>query len=491
MKYLFLVIFVLLVLASVAMHISAPVAQSDVPVLYWVTDGNPAREQQIELFNQWMIRHGYTASDGRPAFELRMDVINRDPSKMIIQGLSGMGGDILDLGPADVPYFQAMGLLHDITDDAVRLGFDTSHTYKAIENDICINGRQYAFPCNVYVNMYWVNNGTFRRFGLSPPPKRWTLDEFEAVGRAFVERANTPGKPRIAFFANAIDLKLMMRSSGLSIFNETLTRSMLDDPIAVDCISRLNRWINEYHLIPTRAEYESFAATSSYGGQAMYLFYTGRYAMISYGRYALIRLREYPEIDLSVVEPPHAIFPIAVTGSRPAGIYQGSRYKDLAVRFLQFLTDEQYNLQIVRDADALPPNPSYTRHQEFLRPVGYPNEWDCHQAFAQAAESIAVSVPHSPFILGSVVDRYFYRAQDLVLNQLDDAEHAFREAARLINKTIDRNLREDPGLKQHYDRLVGQQQQIDALLAAGRKVPIELIENPFYKRYYAFLGLLE
>ena len=491
MKYLFLIILILLVVASIGIYLSMPAAKSDVPVLYWVTDGNPARKQQIEIFHQWMIKRGYTTDDGRPACEMRIDVINRDRSKMVIQGLSGMGGDILDAVPGDMPYFQALGLLEDVTELGLRLGFDPSHTYKAIESDLCIDGRQYAFPCNVYVHMYWVNVETFRRYGLKPPPRRWTFDEFEERGREFVQKANSPGKPRTAFFTNNVDIRVLMRSMGLSIYNETLTRCTLDDPRAARCAERLYKWIYEDHLIPTKAESDSFAATSDYGGLDMHLFHSGQYAMIKYGRYGLIRFRQFGEMELVVVESPHGGFPVAETGTRAACIYHGGKYKDLAAYFLEYLASEDYNMQIVRDADALPPNPEYTRCEAFLRPSSFPGEEGCHEVFAEAAKNIAISKAYSPFILGSVADRYLFKAYDRVMNRLANAEAAFQQTTKLINKTIDRNINEDDSLKQRYDRLMARQKEIDILKANHQKIPAQLIENPFHKRYYESLGLLE
>src|ERR1700712_2817554 len=59
MKTVFAVIAVLLCAAAAGTYISYPDVRSEVPVLYWVTDINPAREEQIAGFHRWLITTGH------------------------------------------------------------------------------------------------------------------------------------------------------------------------------------------------------------------------------------------------------------------------------------------------------------------------------------------------------------------------------------------------------------------------------------------------
>ncbi|HQY89894.1 MAG TPA: hypothetical protein PK402_14675, partial [Tepidisphaeraceae bacterium] len=58
MKYVFLVAFILLLLASLVTWSISPSA-SETPVIYWVTDSNPARIDQVKLFHDWLIKNGH------------------------------------------------------------------------------------------------------------------------------------------------------------------------------------------------------------------------------------------------------------------------------------------------------------------------------------------------------------------------------------------------------------------------------------------------
>ena len=83
-------------------------------MLTWCTDDNPARRDQVERLGPWLKKKGY------PAFAVQLDIANSDDSKKIIQGVSGVGDDLVDIGDEKIPYFRAMGLLHDLTEDGAQ-----------------------------------------------------------------------------------------------------------------------------------------------------------------------------------------------------------------------------------------------------------------------------------------------------------------------------------------------------------------------------------
>lgn len=51
---------------------------------------------------------------------MKVDYANRDVSKQIIQGVSGVGGDVMDIWSpgGDMHYFKEIGILEDVTDSS-------------------------------------------------------------------------------------------------------------------------------------------------------------------------------------------------------------------------------------------------------------------------------------------------------------------------------------------------------------------------------------
>ena len=482
MKYIFLVCGIILIAVSFAVYYMNPEKESKDPVIYWVTDANPARVEQINLFQKWLKKNNY------PKIELRIDTANRQTSKKIIQCVSGVGGDCMDLSGGDMRYFHSMGLLVDVTDWGKELNFSPSTTWKAMIPEITIDSRQYQYPCNVSVNLYWVNKETFKKYNLPIPPISWTFDEFEKQGKEFVSVANKGKRYNSIFFLNQIDTRIMHRSLGLSALNESLTKCTLNDPRYIEVLKLKYKWTYKDRIIPSQADMDAVSTAAGYGGAGMQLFNSGNFAMYQCGRYALIQFRKFGKLDLAVIRPPYAEFENTHTATRANAIYAGSKNKELAKYFLSFLASKEYNMQIVDDADALPPNPKYTKIEEFLRPKKWPNEWGCHKIFADAMQDIAVGGAYSPFILFSVLNRITGNLENTFMAGINTAEYAAKESEIRINKEIKRNCTEDAELGKIYQKQLEKQKQIDALRKAGKKIPVALIDNPFYKKYYIYKG---
>lgn len=512
MKYIFLGILSFLALASAVRYFTLPDSASPVPVIYWVTDSNPARQEQVELFHHWLRKNGHVVRDennnpiwGRngklqTTVELRLDTANTDETKRIVQGVSGISGDLVDIGSGRaLIYYNQIGLLHDLTGRAKTLEFDPSTTFPAIVPEITQDGRQYSYPCNVAFGMYWVNADTFRKYGQPLPPEMPTIEEFERMGKAFVAAANTPDQRHRVFYANGMNAQHMMRSDGVATFNETLTACVLDDPRAIKAVETYYKWIYEDHLLPSNADRQSMTTASGYGGADLQLFNNGIYAMLSNGRHAVIQFREFnktrqqrgqPLMDLKVVAPPYFHFPNVGAYTRAAMVYQGSKNKDLAVLFLAYLASEEYNLQVVRDGDSLPPNPKYCLTDAYNRPPEHPEEWGWHEPFYKISE-YAIGDDYSPYVVPATTTRAVGRGIDMVLNRRATADQAMKETTRELNSEIRRTLKENPRLKSDFEPMAALQKKIDQRRANGQPVPLSWIKNPFHRVYYQKMGWIE
>lgn len=466
------------------MYLNNDEVASEVPIIYWVTDPNPARVQQVAAFHDWMKKNGY------PAVELRLDTSNQDVSKKLIQGVSGVGSDIIDLGSPNIDFFRRTGLLLDITEYAKSMGFTTDTTFRALESDLTHDGRQYSYPCNISLGGLVINREAFRRLGMETPPERWDFNTFEEIGKEYVKRANQ-GLPRqMYFFVDQLERTSLWRSLGMSVFNETLTACTLDDPRYVQILELIYKWTYVDRLLPTAADTASMATEAGYGGQRLQLFKSGNYAMVYTGRHGIILFREAGNLDLDVSELPNGGFPNIVISTRAANIYTGSRHPELAAYFLKFLASEEYNQLIVEDGDGLPPRPDQARTEAFTHPAKYPNEHDFHEPFYRFSEEIAIASSYSPYVLPSIVTRIERSAFDAFMFNRITASQAAQMAATNINMEIQRTLKDDPSLQAEYEQQVEIQKKIDVLKAKGEPIPVEWIRNPFYRQYYRATGQL-
>lgn len=499
MKWVFVAALIMLVVAGSVTVLTEPDLRTDVPVIYWVTDRNPARLEQVELFHQWLIDEGHTTAEGTPVAELRLDIAERDPtnSKKIIQSVAGVAADIMD---CDIGQMHALGVLRDVTEDAERLNFGVDQTYAALDPVLTRDGRQYGFPCNVGVNSMWANVETFKKYELELPPLHWTVEEFETIGREFVVKANPPGQREPVFFVGNLGdwqgrylMISLIRSKGLSVFNETMTAAAVDDPRMAEILGKFRQWTYEEHLAPTGAEVSSFSSQAGYGGADLPLFAEGRIGVIICGRWALIRMREYenpPVAQVSYFPTPEGGFANDIILARSAAVYKGSDHPELAVLFLAFLASDPYSQQIVENADAMPPSPALAETEAYAHPPDHPNEWGIHTPMYESAKHRSIAHALSPFVSDSIVIRHMTQAVEKVMADppLATPEDAARVMAKAIDNEIMLTIQESSRLADRYAQLVETQKKIDAHRAEGKPVPLEWITNPFHRKYYVEQG---
>jgi multiple sugar transport system substrate-binding protein len=504
MKYVFLVCFAALLAGSLITYNNLPDMRSDRPVIYWVTDDNPARTEQVKIFNQqWL-----PGQENAPPTLLRLDAAaaTDDLTKKIVQSVAGVGGDLIDLWMGgNMRFFDQMALLRPVTEQAQTLGFGPDKTFPALREDVGITSddgtyTQFQFPCNVACDMFLVNKKTLRKYEQPIPSMRWTVDEFERMGKAYVAAANA-GNPRLRnFYASSVPLEVLRRSFGGSRYNETMTRCTLDQPFSIQALKKIDQWMHVDRLIPTEGDLQSISTQSGYGGQGPQLFFMGHIVLMNTSRHTIIQTRQFdvqlkkegkPPMDLGLVEPPHGGFPNVFIGTRAASVYAGSKHPERAVWFLKYLASEDYNMQIVRDGDGLPPNPEFCKTEEYLRPPDHPNEWEVHANWAEAALVDGVGNSYSPFVLHDTAARIDEEEYDKFIYGQQTAEQAGAAMTRRINFEIDRNLREKPKLRPRYEALTQRQAQIDRLKSEGRKIPANLILNPYHLAYYKAKGMLD
>ena len=484
MKRLFLISFLVLAVASVVTFWSLPEQQSDRPIVYWAVMPDPSKLAVRDAFYEWR------EEQGLPPVELRLDAANRDLTKKMIQGVSGMGSDIVDAGGLQMQPLQNAGVLADVTEYAEQYGFTPDRTYPAAVSEMVFGGRQYSFPRNVVANALWLNVDTFERLGVELPSRRWTLDDFERIGRAFVAAANPPGTRQRVYFTSYVPRKAMRRSLGTCFFNETLTRCTLDDPRNVELMQRVHQWVVVDQLAASREAERAFEVDGTGFRAKVALLHRGTYGMLYLGRWALILLRELEPVQLAAVETPHGGFPNIDINVGGVGVYAGSEHPEIAASFLGFLTSERYNLLVARTGDSLPPVPAYTDTEAYLRPPGQQHEWGSHEVFSESALEIGIGQPSSPYVLSSTTLRIEVDAYDsMIAGRITPEEYA-EESAWRINREINITLENNPALKPAYGEALARQARIDALRAAGRPVPAAWIDNPFHRAYYRHMGWL-
>jgi len=487
MQNIFLIVLgVLVVFSQLMVYRSGKKDGTSANVLYWATDPNPVRLRQVELFRQWLKKNHY------PDIELRIDTANNGLQKAVVQGVAGVASDLIDVPNQYIHYLNQIGMIKDLTTEVAEFGIGENSTYPSLHSYLYQNGKLCGFPCNIGMFSLMVNVGLFEKLGMAPPPARWSLDQFEAIGLEFTRRANVGAKRQSVFFINQLHSETIARSMGVTWFNETYTASCVRENRWVECAKRLKRWSVDLRLVPSKADFESITAEAGFGGSLNQLFYTEHYGMISTGNYSLIQLRLFPrQLRLAAVEHPNGGYPNLFIASRVCVVYQNSKSSDLGKYFIGFLNSHEYGRNIVDEADGFPPNPELLRSDAYLHPVGHTNEWPY---LAGLAEQIKISEGEedNPFINNNAYRKRIIMANSKfqVLESIS-AEKAAEEIDAILREEIARSLSKQSDLKARYASACARQAQIDRLKKEGKKIPAALIDNIFLRHYQVANGLAE
>jgi len=500
MNKLFFGILAVLVAASVYTYLSEPEQQTGYPLIYWKSDPNPQRYEQIELFSKWLEKNHpeLQTTPGLPPFGVKLDTASNQST--LIQAVSGVGGDLIDF--SIVPVFYAMGIIKDLTPYAKAGKFGLDTTYPGVAGLLSsYDGKQAGYPCNVAVGNFWINKKTFEKHGVKLPKEAITLEEFERLGKEFVKKANASNPDKKIFYCPAattfgVSFNLInARSQGLDVLNETLTKCTVNDPRYINPMKLLYKWTYTDKILPTAADVASQnVETGGYGGATFTHFIRGTYGMIVTGRYALIRFRELPKeehIPLTCIQfPQSGKFRNMVATARITSMYAGTKDPDKTKYFFEFLASKDYNDYIIRGVDGLPPNPSFAMNNpEYIKPPQYPTEGNVHINELKWAMELALPLPQTPYYSSTGRDWYGY-ALDKFMNDRATAEEAVKEAEDRINMSIRQTVEENPKLAKGYAEDIALQKKIDEYKAAGKKIPVNWIKNPYYLKYYKSKNML-
>ncbi len=454
MKIVFgIILGILLVLSLIAWGLKPSRARDGALTLVWVTDPNPTRDEQCEMFAEMFADRG---------LRVEVDPNNSGVGKVIVQTTAGIGPDLIDI--YDVAQFRAYlqaGVLYDVTDYAREHGLTPEICWPACRDLMVFEGRQYTFPTNCGTWFIFYNKRIFDRYGVPYPDGDWDWEEFAEVAEKLT-RKREDGRGYATFGAMGLDLLESIYQNRGRIYTPDGTRCVLDSPEAIEAAEWLADLRFRRHVMPTAAEELAMSAQGGWGRGLINLFEAGKVAMIRYGRWGLVRWRvaQPPEDslapslkDIGVVAMPRGKEKVTLFVMRATGINRKSPYRDQARTFHEFLASQPYCEQINRSADAIAAVMEYCYTDTFLKNPEYPEE-DYNQIFLDENLN-ARNIEVSPFLDPSEFDRIFRRYADQITVGSKPPAEAMRDLARSVNDAIRDNIERRPELKKRYEELTG------------------------------------
>jgi len=445
MKLFFAAVFVVLALLSlVAWRIQPRLAEEGKVPLIWVSDDNPARRDQIALFNRL-----------NPQYSLRLDPNNTGMEKVIVQSLAGVGPDLFDCYDGfQLSAYVNSGIAWDVTDELAKAGIDIQkEVWSAAHPNILQNGRVYGFPTNVAADAIWYNKDIFEKNNVPYPKSPCTWEQFVKLAQRLTLRDKNGRAKQFGLLCDWWQWRQFILQWGGRIYTEDGTRCIVDSPEAIAGVQFLHDLIYKYRVMPSPVEEAAMATQGGWGSGTITYFGAGKAAMALGGRWWLCTLRSYKGLRLGAVEAPYHKHRVYRGYGRATLINRYSPRRRHALRFLLYEAGREYNKLINDQADALAPVIRYCNTPDYLHNPAFPHE-DYNAVWRNALRH-AVPDEVSPFVNGRVASRILDKQLDLVKNNQKSPADALKTAARQINEEIAKNLQASPTLRARYERLTG------------------------------------
>ncbi|HEY3330816.1 MAG TPA: extracellular solute-binding protein [Capsulimonadaceae bacterium] len=447
MKQLFAVIFVVLVLLSgVAKMLQPHVGATGKIDLVWTSDDNPARRDQIKLFN-----------DLNPKYDCVLDPGNSQLQKVVVQSLAGVGPDLIDCySPAQLASYVNSGIAWDVTDAMKARGIEVQKEVWSIGTASSMkDGRVYGFPTNVSVNALWLNKDIFAKEGIPLPKGPWTWDEFIPLAKKLTKRDAQGTITQYGMLLDWYQWTQFVHQWGGHIYNADGTRCTLDSPEAAAGVQFLHDLVYKEHVLPSPSEQDAMATTGGWGSGTITLFQGGHSAMALGGRWWLCTIRKQQDLHLAAVECPHPAKGLRIfDGSgRSTLINAKSKKREQAIVFLEYLRSKQYTDMINHQADGLGPTQKYCMGDDYLHDPAYP-----HEDFNDVWRSVMpYGVPNeiSPYVTSQVADVIIQKQIDLIKADQKPVAKAMADAAAQVNAEIKKAITVDPVLRARYLKATG------------------------------------
>jgi ABC-type glycerol-3-phosphate transport system substrate-binding protein len=461
MRKLFAALLALLgIMSLIAMRLQAPPDKK----LVWVSDDNPRRKEQIELFEK-MQSAGQLDCPGIPANPrtgLKLDPNNGGMEKVIVQSMGGVGSDLFDCYDQKMlSAYVRSGAAMDVTELLKQRGISVEDVWPAVKPTFVYDGKAYGLPCNAAVDALWINKDLFERAGVPMPAGQpWSWDAFLQVAHRLTLRGKDGHAAQYGFLADWGSLwQLCLLQWGGHIFSADGTKCVIDSPEAIAGVQFAHDLIYKEHVMPTPVEEASLSGQGGWGQGTLKWFGAGKGAMALGGRWWLCTLRDQTHpaagaaatLRLSAVECPHGPLRVFKGYGRATLVNATSPRAKEALDFLVYLSRKPYNDLCNAQADALAPVKRYSETPEYLRNPDYPEE--DYNAVWRDVMAAAVPEETSIFADGQAVNQILNIQMDLVKSDQKTAAAALHDARVKIDAEIQKLIAQDPGLMERYRQL--------------------------------------
>lgn len=398
----------------------------NVVTLRWISDSNPARQEQIAMFEK-----------ANPGIKVNLDWGSLGLEKTLVQIAGGTPPDLVDCHmPFILRTFAQKGVLFDITPYCKKYDLNLKDFWPQCSPYMYYQDKVYAIPTNASTVVLFYNKKIFDENHITYPDENWTWDTF--ISNAQKLTKIEPDKKIYEYFGAGLgraDIFLPWQF-GADFYSDDGKRCIIDSEGGKKAARLLYELAFKYHVTPTRSEMQNLSAIPGWGQGELNIFGSGKLAMSFNGRHAVINFRKVKNMNWGIAPVPYHKDGKRATwfASRSTAICKGTKHPEEAFKFLMFLASKDYNELIVRSGDGFPAVISIANSNMFLSDLEHPNETQ-NNIYIESVE-YSKPIPISPYVYEIEVERIVNYETDLMWLNKQSPEETMENIAKKVNILI-------------------------------------------------------
>jgi len=367
-----------------------------------------------------------------PNIEIKFEpVAHADKStKFIIASEAKNAPDVIHMEIQDIPPFIKKGYLLNLNDLVENEISNFMDQWAEAPKKICEdNGILYAMPDNAQTIVLFYNTELFKKAGLDPnkPPKTW--EEFREYGIKLTNGKDQWGFGMVANNSASLISRFLpvLWSFGGDIFNEDMTKCVLDSPDSIAAVKYFVELCTKYGITPP--------APNEMGAQDVRTFLAQGKVAMSFGSGWTVSIVDKLNPDLKAAKVlKNAPLPV---GKRKAtfaqmdfwGISAFTKVKDAAWEWMKYLTSKDVQEKFFKDNGVTSARVDVGKSAMIM-----------NDKFAKTiCEQIPYGLAMPMFIAQNEVNNEIIIAIQEALTKQKTPEQSIKDACFKINKIIERN----------------------------------------------------
>ncbi len=381
-------------------------------------------------------------SQKNPDVKVSVEVVpgsETDIAKLMTAVRSGAGPDVAVIDRFTVAQRAASGLLIDLTPLIAKEGKDLSQEYlTAPWQEVLYQKKVYALPTNTDARVLFYNKKLLKDAGIDPAefdPAKGPMDprRFQELAFKLNQTDSSGAYTRIGFvpWLEQGWGYTWGYAFGGSFFDFANCKVTATDPGIVKGYQFLYDWAKALDPQKARTFVDTYWQWPSVGTMpdSQMPFFTGKVAFVITGNWVFATMKEVaPTLDYGVTYIPAPNGQkTSWSGGWSIAILQGSKNIDAAYQFLRFVTGEEGQTMLVKEASSLPTLKSLLQRKDLFAPE--------YEFFLNL---LPVSKSRPPIPVGALYWDKLKEAEEAVITNSQTPEKALQAVVEIVQPQMDR-----------------------------------------------------